>query len=260
MNTVLAGETAKYHRQYKLFKWSMLAAIAVAFLMFSREMVVNAWLAKKNNVSCVPATVTYGLPFAYYQSAAHPVQNDAEIKAFIEKYVRLTKNQSAVDYHQPTRKARYSSVGLSKNLWEAIELSEGVEKKWNEKQYYLSSDTFRFLKEKNVGWIFNIDTILVEGIADAGAARVTVRGEYQITYDHAKVEVPHTLYGYKEIIYMVIIGSPTTDDDGNFYNRTGYFVIDSFERDLSPIERKILNNQNASFYLENHRQDRAGDK
>lgn len=248
---IFSDEIVQARKSQLLITATVVIAIIAASTGIIREFVINDWLTRKENVACVPSTIEASLPFVYYQSAFHPVNQESKIKTFIEQYVHLTKDESMVDYHKLTNKDRYyDSAQFSKKYWTAMDQSLETEKKINMQRFTDSSETYRFLKENKVGWIFNIDTILVNGLTDAGAAVVTVRGEYQVSYDQAQVEVPHRLYGYKEVTYIVLLSTPSQTPDGQLLNKNGYYVIDSYERDISPVERIKLNELNSKFYMD----------
>lgn len=248
---IFTDEIIQARRNQFLITVTVVMGILAGILGVVREYSVNAWLARKENVACVPSTIEVALPFAYYQSTFHPVNQEAKIKQFIEQYVHLTKDESVVDYHKLSNKDRYwDSAQFSKKFWTAIDQSLEIEQKLNRQRFADSPETYRFLKENKVGWTFNIDTILPFGMTEAGAYVVQVRGEYQISYDQAQVEVPHRLYGYKEITYLVMTSVPSYAPDGQPLNKYGFYVIDSTERDVSPAERKKLNEQNYQMYLD----------
>jgi len=222
-----------------------------------REYAVNSWMAKKENVSCIPSSIDSALPFVYYQSSYHPVQEQTKIKNFIRQYVHLTRDESYVNHHRVSKDGRYDNLKLSKGYLQAIDLSTGIEQAINKKRYADSNETFQYLKKNDLSWDFLIDAILVQGIDDAGAARVVVRGQYQITYDKARVDINNRLYGYKEITYIVMMGPPLELPRGDkstpgavYANKYGFYVVDSFERNLTPLERNDLNLKSSLEYIE----------
>lgn len=239
--SIFADEVRRSNRTKTMLISLMVLAVAAGVLSMVKQQIVNQWISSKENVACVPSELETSVPAVYYQTSYHPVNNDTKIKNFVEQYVDLTKNESYVDYHALTKDARYiEQAKFSQRLWTAIDMSFGLEKSHNMEKYAKSSETYKFLKEKNIGWIFLIDAILIGGIDGSGVARVVVRGEYQLSPDQVRNDAPYRLYGYKEITYLVSIGAPSATEDGQAINKWGLYVIESFERDLSPIERNKL--------------------
>jgi len=255
MKIVFSDEIIRQRRFQLFLIFSIVAGLIAAILGIVREYAVNSWLAQKENVSCVPSTIESALPFVYYQSSYHPVQEQTKINNFIRQYVHLTRDESYINHHRISKDGRYDDQRLSKNYLQAVELSTGIEQAINKKRYIDSNETYQFLKKNDVSWDFLIDAILVQGLSDAGAARVVVRGQYQITYDKAKIDVDNRLYGYKEITYIVMIGAPiglppSMDGSPVYINRYGLYVADSFERNLTPLQQKELNDKAALEYIE----------
>ena len=233
-----------------------IAAIAAGAVALSLSAVKswaqNRWVAKRENVACIPADVDFSHPMVYRQSFTHPVNTDARIKTFVEQYVHLTQDESIVNYHSVTTAQRYDKAKLSKSKWQAIEMSTGLEKMNLMKLYGDSHELFRLIADSGIGWKFLIDDIVVYGNPDVGSILVTVRGQYQVTYDQAKrPDVPHKLFGYKELRFIVVQGSPTKDAQGNFLNKTGFFVVWSQEDDASPEAKESLTKQPSDIYLRN---------
>lgn len=224
--------------------------IALCLSMIKSYM-LDRWARKRENVACVPVDVQYSHPLVYRQSFINPVEIDAKVKLFIEQYVHLTRNESIVNYHSLSNNERYDKAKLSKNKWKAIEMTSGLEKMQVMKAYGDSSTLYKMIAESGVGWNFLIDDIIIYGIPQSGPLLVAVRGQYQITYDKAKVDLPHKLFGYKEIRYLVVQGVPTKDASGNYLNKTGLFVTWSSEEDISPDDRETYAKRGQDAYLKN---------
>ena len=230
---------------------SALAAGAVALSLSAiKSYVQNRWVTQRENVACVPSNVDFSHPMVYRQSFVHPVNADARIKTFVEQYVHLTQDESIVNYHSITTAARYDRTKLSKSKWQAIEMSTGLEKMNLMKAYGDSSDMYRLMADSGVGWKFLIDDIVIYGIPKSGPILAIARGQYQVTYDQAKrPDVPHKLFGYKEIRMTIVQGAPTKDAEGNFLNKTGLFVNFVSEDDASPERKESLTKQPSDIYL-----------
>jgi hypothetical protein len=187
----------------------------------------------------------------YRQSAFNYVQNDAYSKSFVEEYIRLTQNEQIVDYHKLSANARYDNARLSESKWKAIELSSGVERAMNMEKYADSSDQFRTLNQGNLGWIFLIDDLLLFQIAD-GSLLAVVRGEFQVTFDKVKTELPPQLWGYREIKLIIEQGFPIEGDessDSEYVNQYGLFVKQSSTTILTPDQKEKLSKRNKNYYL-----------
>ena len=74
-----------------------------------KNIITENWAKSRNTVACIPADVEYSFPFAYHQSSAHPVQNDALIKTFVEEYIHMSLDEQIVDYHKVTNNQRYNN-------------------------------------------------------------------------------------------------------------------------------------------------------
>lgn len=240
--------------QIKRAQFLAIAAISVGAIALSLSAIKgwaqNRWVAKRENVACVPADVEFNHPMVYRQSFSHPVHFDAQIKTFLEQYVHLTMDESIVNYHAITTNERYDKTKLSKSKWQAIELSAGIEKMNLMKAYGDSHELFKLISESGVGWKFLIDDIEVFGSPKTPILGV-VRGQYQVTYDQAKrPDIPHKLFGYKELRFLIIQGAPTKDAEGNSLNKSGFYVTWAQEDDVSPENKETLSNKPSDFYLE----------
>lgn len=217
-----------------------LSIVALGFCLISvllniaRGYVLDAWVAKKENVVCVPSDSEYTFPIVHSQSFYNPVYEDAKVKTFVAEYIRLTKNESVVDYHSVTSSERYEKAKLSQNKWTAIEMSTGEEQVRAKDAYAKSSDLYKYLSENGVGWVFLIDKIIVRPAPGTGTLVAEVFGEYQTTFDQAKVDVPHETFGYKVVTLLIVQGLPSSDGKGAPLNKSGLYVYSSTEQTLDP--------------------------
>lgn len=246
------NEEIQSNRQSKrLITIAAALTVLCSILLTIKSIVVSQLVIKKENVSCIPVNHDLPFPYAYHQTIAHPVQSDSRVKSFITEYVHLTKDESYIDYHATTDNSRYDDAKLSKNLWKATEMTAGIEKALIQKKYVDSVDVFKFLKANNVGWVFLVDSILVHPLEEAGSYRIVVRGEYQVTYDKAKVDIPHGLLGYKELTYILVQADPTEDMSGNDLNKSGLFIVYSQEDTLTFLEKQRLDQKDINYYMNN---------
>lgn len=224
-------------RVQKTLILALASCLISAVLVFVKSIIVDRAALRRESVSCVPVDQELTFPLVYHQTSANPVNTDALVKTFILEYISLTQDENYINYHATTDNSRYDEAKLSEGLWKALEMSVGIEKALIQKKYADSVDTFKFLKANNVGWVFLPDAILINSLPEAGSYRVVVRGEFQITYDKAKIDVPHGLLGYKEITYVLVQADPTEDRSGEPLNKSGLFVAYSQVEDLDPMKR-----------------------
>lgn len=230
---------------------SLAIILAIVALLSSiiKNIVTERWLGQKDYVSCIPADVQNAHPFIYHQTVNNPVQSDALIKSFMEEYVHLVYNEQIVDYHRLTDHDRYKNAMNSEAKRKALNMSAGPEFALNEKRYVDSNEVFYRLQKSNMGWIFNIDDMLVFPGQSNGATLVIVRGSYQVTYDKVKVDLPSELWGYRELVFIVQQMMPTEDREGDV-NKHGLFVTFSYENTLSPSQKAILDDKAYNYYLQ----------
>lgn len=214
-----------------------------------KNVITERWLSQKDMVTCIPADTEASHPIVYHQTAINPVVDDAYLKSFAEEYMRLTQDEQIVDYHQVTSNARYQNARLSQSKWKAIEMSTGPERVINMERYAKSNETFYTLQQGNMGWVFLIDDILVKSIPNSGAALVVIRGEFQVTYDRVKVDLPSRFWGYREITLMINQGVPTEDTKGNDINKFGLYVAWSNVEILTPDQKEDRSTRNLEHYL-----------
>lgn len=224
----------------------MVTAIILSFL---KAFVMERWALKRDNVACVPADVEFGHPMVYHQSAANSVNQDAFIKTFVAQYVHLTQDEQIIDYHTVRPEDRYKDAQLSSSKWSAIQMSLGKEKEYNVRAYAKSSDNFYILKKNNMGWNFLIDDILLFGAPHTGSVLAVVRGQFQVTYDNSKTEVPPHLWGYREIYLLLGQGEPSIGKNGDFINKYGWYVTWSSMQKISQDKKNKLSLLNQDYYL-----------
>jgi hypothetical protein len=215
-----------------------------------KNIATERWLAQKNMVSCVPADTEHSFPMVYYQTAAHPIQSDAYMKTFIDKYVHLTLDENVVDYHQLTQNQRYDKARLSQSKWQAIEMSVGAERALNMQRYADSDQIYKTLEQGKMGWVFLVDDILLFPGPNTGTTLAVVRGEFQITFDKVKVDLPPRLWGYREMQFLINQGVPTEDSKGEKYiNQYGLYVSWSNTNILTPEQKEKLSSRNSNYYM-----------
>lgn len=232
----------------------MMVAIILGIIALSMSVVKNfvteRWLSQKNTVACIPADVENSHPIVYHQTASNPVQSDAYIKSFVAEYIRLTQNEQVVDYHRLTNNQRYDKAQLSQAKWQAIEMSVGAERALNMSKYDQSNEVFKMLDQGNLGWVFLVDDILLFNGPNTGTTLAVVRGEFQVTYDKVKVDLPPRLWGYREIHLLIQQGVPLEDSKGeNYINQFGLFVSWSNINILTPEQKEKMSDRNANYYL-----------
>lgn len=221
-------------------------------LSFVKNVVVENWALKRDNVACVPADVDFSHPIVYRQSVQNPINEDALLKTFIAQYVHLTQDEQIIDYHKINPSERYKDSQLSLSKWAAIDMSVGVERALNMKKYSESSDVFYTLKQNNMGWLFLVDDILLFGVPNTGNILAIVRGQFQVTYDNIKADLPPRLWGYRELHYILVQGFPQKNTKTDQYtNKSGWQVSWSAVQPISPAEKEKLSLRNADFYLMN---------
>lgn len=229
---------------------AILCGVVCLTLSYAKNFVMERWALSRDNVACIPAESEHSFPIVYRQSADHPVENDALIKSFVDAYIHLTLNEQIVDYHAPSGATRYKDAMLSKAKWAAIEMSTGLERSLNMKRYEESSEVFYTLKKANVGWIFLVDDIMIKGIPESGTVYAVVRGEFQVTYDKVKSDLPNKLWGYREIHLLVNQGIPSGNmENGQYNNKYGWYVTWSANNTLTPDQKDKLGNRTADFYM-----------
>ena len=237
-----------------LQKTKILMTIAIAIGIFSlllsivKDFVTQHWALNRDNVVCIPSEVEHGYPMVYRQTTMHPTEQDALLKSVVEAYVHYTQDEQIVDYHQVSSNENYQEARLSKYKLLAIEMSSGVEKALNMKKYSKSNDMYYTLKKGNLGWVFLIDDILIHWIPESGSVLAVVRGEYQVTYDKSKTDLPHQLWGYKEIYLMLDQGVPTESSKGGYSNKYGWFVTWSSTQEVAPDKIQKLNDRSYNYY------------
>lgn len=242
----------------KLQSYIMLALVISLVSLISsivKNMVIERWAKSRDIIACVPAEISSSFPLVYAQTSAHPLQSDALMKTFIEEYVRSTQDEQIVNYHALSNAGRYNNIRLSESRLKSIEMSlEGTpERALNMKRYADSNDVLQNLKRCNCGWVFLIDDIIVIPNVNSGQTFVSVRGEFQVTYDKAKAELPDQLWGYREFNYIIQQGVPTMDSKDQNLNKHGMFVSWSYTRILNLAEREKLSQRNHDYYMQENK-------
>lgn len=228
-------------------------ALVVAVISFAasviKNIVIERWAKSRDTVACIPADTANSFPLVYAQTAAHPVQDDALIKSFVEEYIRYSQNENIVDYHRQSSNGRYIDANISESRTKAIEMTaEGTPERALALMKFAESDNvYRELKKSNYGWIFLIDDIQI--ISRGGVTVAVVNGEFQVTYDKVKAPLPDELWGYREIVLLLNQGFPTKDTQGNFLNKHGIFVAHSNSRILSAEDRSARLRRGFDYYM-----------
>jgi len=220
---------------------------AFAFLLLFAKEVVGERYYDKRKVVCIPTKNEFPTPMVYHQTVFSESNHDVKIKLFIEEFVRAKYDESIVNYHALSTNRE---VSLSQNILKAIDMAKHDEKQRLMKKYARSDETFRLLKRGNVGWVFLIDDIIVYPMPEAGVLLAKVRGEYQVTYDSVKVDLPSELWGYKEITLLISQGHESEDEKGEIINKQGLYVVDSNIENLSLAQKTRYTKRNHKFYLE----------
>jgi hypothetical protein len=232
----------------------MIIALAISVISFALLLLniiaVKHWALERDNVACIPADVEHAEPMVYRQTTIHPTEQDSLLKEFVDSYIHLTQDEQIVDYHSPTSDSRYKDARLNYSRWGAISMSEGIERSLNMKRYSSSDETFYTLKRGNVGWVFNIDDILIHGAPQTGTILAVVRGEFQMTYDKVKLDLPAHLWGYREIHLLINQGIPRYNEkDGKYENKYGWYVTWSHSENLTPAQKEKLSERSSDYYL-----------
>lgn len=226
-----------------------LGILALGMSVF-KNIVTERWLSQKNTVACIPSDVEHAHPLVYHQTAANPVQSDAFVKSFVAEYIRLTENEAVIDYHQLSQNQRYDKAQLSQAKWKAIEMSVGAERALNMDKYSNSKDIFKVLDQGDMGWVFLIDDILLFDGHNTGTTLAVIRGEFQVTFDKVKVDLPPRLWGYREIHLLINQGVPLESSNGeNYVNQYGLYVSWSNTNILTPEQKDKMSERNANYYL-----------
>lgn len=233
---------------------AILLGVVALVMSVVKNFVTEKYLSEKNMVACIPTDIENSFPMVYHQTAINPVQSDAQLKSFVAEYIKLTQNESVVDYHKISSHQRYDKALLSQNKWRAIEMSAGAEKALNMDRYAKSNEIFKVLDQGNIGWVFLIDDILLFDAKETGTTLAVVRGEFQVTYDKIKADLPPRLWGYREIHLLINQGVPleteeTLQKSSEYINQYGLFVTWSNVNILTPQQKEKLSLRNANYYM-----------
>lgn len=242
-------ETERFKQMNRYLVLAMIMGGLALVSSFVKNIFTEKWAKNRNKVACIPADINSPLPLVYHQTSSHPVYNDSEIKAFVEEYIHATLDEQIVDYHKATNNKRYDNARLSRKKWKAIEMSCCAEKASNFKRYAESNEVFYTLQQGNMGWIFLIDDIMIIPGQRSGAVVAVVRGEFQVTYDRVKADLPPRLWGYREITLIINEGLPIEDTKDNIINKFGYYVAFSSMQTLTPKQKANRTQRNYDYYL-----------
>lgn len=203
---------------------------------------------KKRDVACIPVGSDYALPMVQSQNFYNPAYEDAKIKSFVENYVHKLKDESVTNYFDVGAENRNDLDAVSRHKLELLEMSLGDELERNQEAFKHSSERQRWLKEKGVGWMFNIARMEIYPAPGTGVVAI-VYGDYQTTFDRTRVDVPAEILGYKVIRLLIIQGQPKTEAAGKYTNKTGLYVISSVQDDLSPDQYKLVTSLSNDTYM-----------
>jgi len=238
----------RYNREVFLFIQSktklytgMLTIVMLAMVVLMGS--ISFWANNRGEAVCVPLGENV-FPMIPYLPVVTEEQDDAKLFTFIEKYIKSTFDERIVNYHRPTNLGRYSDAFLKDTLLDSIEMSLGSAKEENMKKYANSDETARQLRACKCGWIFNIHAIeSIQKTNFNGVVHATILGEFQVTYDGAKTNLPHRLWGFKRIWLTISQGTPSRTSKGEYKNKYGLYVS-SQEIEAVPYElRDKLNQQ-----------------
>lgn len=236
------------HARNLLIVGILLGALSLIGTFVSTLMTKN-WAKNRDTIACVPADIEHTNPLVYHQTAFNPTTNEALVKSFVLKYIEYSQNEQVVDYHRLTNNTRYKYNLLSESKRIAVNMSLGTAELKNKERYANSPETYERLKKGNYGWIFLADDLLLRFIPQSGVYLAIVRGHFQVTYDKAKnPEVPHALWGYKEIHLLVQQGTSR----GEKVNKYGLYVSDEKIFTLTSKEKQKYTERVHDFYLSNN--------
>ena len=240
----------------KSAKTMMMIAIIFTIIAFGlstiKDMVTERWALKKQNIACIPADIDHGFPMVYRQTAMNVTEQDALLKTFVYNYIHLTQDDQILDYHAISNSERLKDAMLSKSRYAAIQMSLGPERALNMKRYEESSEKFTTLKKGNMGFLFLIDDIIIQGIPHTGSVQAVVRGEIQLTYDTSKSDQRNRLWGYKQIFLTLNQGIPQTNPkDDSYENKYGWYVTWSVTQDVTSDQKEKFSDRSSDYYLLN---------
>ena len=247
----MSQEINSLKKSQKAMKLLIVAGLAALSLSIIKNIATEYWALNRDYIACTPVDVDHSEPMVYRQSISHPVEMDSLLKSFVYDYVHLTADEDIVDYHARTSSGRYGGMTkLSRAKWAAVEMSWGAERALNQIRYGGSDNVYHELEQKNMGWIFLIDDLQVMGDPTTGSVLAVVRGQYQVTYDKVKVDLPAKLSGYHEIYLLLNQEPPTTDaEDKEYENKYGWFVTWSSDQILTPAQKKLYSERTYDYYI-----------
>lgn len=228
----------------------LLAGIVISALTligtFASTIMTKNWAKNRDTIACVPTDIEHSFPIVYHQTAFNPTTNEALVKTFVQKYVEFSQNEQVVDYHRPSNNSRYKYNLLSEYKEKAVNMSIGSAEIKNKEKWANSPDVYETLKKSNAGWIFLIDDIIMDFIPESGVYLAVVRGEFQVTFDKAKLPNSyHALWGYKEIHLLIQQGVSR----GDKVNKYGLYVSEEKVYSLSSKEKEKYTQRVHDHYL-----------
>lgn len=229
------------HRQFqRKQKHYSLALVLVMGGLVSLLLAMRVWESNRSLAVCVPDDVS-SYPLIPYMPAMNIDGDDAKFFTFIEKYVKNVYDESITDYHRPTNLGRYNNAYLKTPLEQAIRMSDGEARIENRTKYANSDRVIEDLRRCNCGWVFNIHAIeSVNRIKANGYTYVTILGEFQETYDHVRVMLPHRLEGFFRLHLIVSQKQARKDEKGEFTNEYGLYVVSQELEKVSYDDRQKL--------------------
>lgn len=215
---------------------NILIIVGIFFLLIAEQ----SWFKRRSEAVLIPE-FKYTYPMISYMASNTKELQNAKLATFVEQYIKKVYDERAVNYHKPTNQARSAQNYLKTSLMEAAEMSRVRAKKENLEKFSNSNETYKRLIQCNCGWIFNISAIeSVQTTPYHDTIIVSVLGDYQVTYDQAKSEMPHKFWGFKRLWLTIVQDIPSRDKKGNYINEYGLYVIDQFMEDLSYSEKDEL--------------------
>lgn len=219
-----------------------IALVLVVFGIATLLLAMRVWENNRSLGVCVPNEVA-SFPLISYMPSLNVESDDAKFYTFVEKYVKNVYDESVTDYLRPTNLGRYNNAFLKTPLEQAIRMSDGEARAENRKKYADSDRVIEELRRCNCGWVFNIHAIeSVNRIKANGYTYLTILGEFQETYDHVRVMLPHRLEGFYRLHLVINQKQTKKNEMGDFTNEYGLYVVSQELEKVSYDERqKLLN-------------------
>lgn len=215
---------------------NILIIVGIYFLLVAEE----SWFKRRSEAVLIPE-FKYTYPMIPYMSANTKEMQNAKLATFIEQYIKSVYDERAINYHKPTNQSRSAQNYLKTSLMQAAEMSRSRAKKENIEKFSNSNETYKRLMQCNCGWIFNISAIeSVQTTPYHDTIIVSVLGDFQVTYDQAKSDLPHKFWGFKRLWLTIVQDIPSRDKSGKFVNEYGLYVIDQYMEELDYSEKDEL--------------------